>query len=91
MVFKRFSLQNHAGLQIYGDVMDANYSYDNQENEDVPYVQMELDIRDVKQVYTSLKYHSERWYGQDTEEKENIDSLKDFFYRMILEYNYQFD
>ncbi len=69
--------------------MDANYSYDNQENEDVPYVQMELDIRDVNQVYKSLRYHSERWYGEAQEEKETIDSLKDFFYRMILEYKYQ--
>jgi len=66
-------------------------SYEGNFDEDIPFIQMELDIRDVSQIHQALTYHSEKWYGNDIYEKQRIDELKDFFYRMILEYKFQVD
>ena len=37
------------------------YSLEGNNEEDIPYVEMELDIRDVYQVYQSLSFHLDRW------------------------------
>lgn len=68
--------------------MDYDYESDWDDMADVPYIQMELDIRDVHQLYKSISLQSENFTG-DENEKERIDALKDFFYRMILEYKFQ--
>ena len=68
--------------------MEYDYESDWDDMADVPYIQMELDIRDVHQLYKSISQQSENFTG-DENEKERIDALKDFFYRMILEYKFQ--
>ena len=68
--------------------MDYDYESDWDERADVPYIQMELDIRDVHQLYKSILLQSENFTG-DENERERIDALKDFLYRMILEYKFQ--
>ena len=68
--------------------MDYDYESDWDDMADVPYIQMELDIRDVHQLYKSISQQSENFTG-DENERERIDALKDFFYRMILEYKFQ--
>ena len=68
--------------------MDYDYESDWDDMADVPYIQMELDIRDVHQLYKSISLQSENFTG-DENERERIDALKDFFYRMILEYKFQ--
>ena len=68
--------------------MEYDYESDWDDMADVPYIQMELDIRDVHQLYKSISFQSENFTG-DENEKERIDALKDFFYRMILEYKFQ--
>ena len=68
--------------------MEYDYESDWDDMADVPYIQMELDIRDVHQLYKSISQQSENFTG-DKNEKERIDALKDFFYRMILEYKFQ--
>ena len=68
--------------------MEYDYESDWDDMADVPYIQMELDIRDVQQLYKSILLQSENFTG-DENERERIDALKDFFYRMILEYKFQ--
>ena len=68
--------------------MEYDYESDWDDMADVPYIQMELDIRDVHQLYKSISLQSENFTG-DENERERIDALKDFFYRMILEYKFQ--
>lgn len=68
--------------------MEYDYESDWDDMADVPYIQMELDIRDVHQLYKSILFQSENFAG-DENEKERIDALKDFLYRMILEYKFQ--
>lgn len=69
-----------------------NYEYENDwdEQSDVPYVQMELDIRDVHQLYKAVDYHLTNFPGSDDpHEKGRLVDMKDFLYRMILEYKFQ--
>ena len=69
------------------------YSLEGNNEEDIPYVQMELDIRDVYQVYQSLSFHLDRWPGNvsDPYEQERIKHMRDFFYRMVLEFKFSVD
>ena len=68
-----------------------NYDYesDYDDMEDVPYIQMELDIRDCHQIYKALVCHEEHGTFGDEYDKARTEQVKDFFYRMILEYKYQ--
>tara|TARA_A100001391_G_scaffold182201_1_gene148594 strand:+ start:889 stop:1101 length:213 start_codon:yes stop_codon:yes gene_type:complete len=68
--------------------MEYDYESDWDDMADVPYIQMELDIRDVHQLYKSISFQSENFTG-DENEKERVNALKDFLYRMILEYKFQ--
>ncbi len=68
---------------------DYEYESDYNEMENVPYIQMELDIRDVHQIYKALQYHEEHGKFGDEYDRARTESCKDFFYRMILEYKYQ--
>tara|TARA_B100000035_G_C20601430_1_gene379864 strand:+ start:86 stop:301 length:216 start_codon:yes stop_codon:yes gene_type:complete len=65
-----------------------NEEYENGQ-EDVPYVELELDIEDCRQIFTSTKYRLENWHFEDEDEKAQLNALNDFFYRVILEYNFK--
>lgn len=69
------------------------YSLEGNNEEDIPYIQMELDIRDVYQVYQSLSFHLDRWPGNESDpyEQERIKQMRDFFYRMVLEFKFSVD
>ena len=67
--------------------MDKNY--DSNWQEDLPFVSIELDITDTYAVYKSICFF--RKSGGDPYEQERLVMLKDFFYRMVLEYKFQVD
>lgn len=69
--------------------MDKNY--DSNWQEDLPFVSIELDITDTYAVYKSICFHLDKWPGGDPYEQERLVMLKDFFYRMVLEYKFQVD
>ena len=61
-------------------------------NEDnIPYVELELDIEGCRQILTSVKQRLDNWHFEDEDEKVQLDALNDFFYRVILEYNFKID
>ena len=66
-----------------------DYESDYDDMEEVPFIQLELDIRDVCQIYRSLDFHDKNGNITDENESERLYSIKDFFNRMILEYKYQ--
>ena len=66
-----------------------DYESDYDDMEEVPHIQLELDIRDVCQIYRALDFHEKNGNIVDENEVERLDSVKDFFNRMILEYKYQ--
>ena len=69
--------------------MDKNY--DSNWQEDLPFVSIELDITDTYAVYKSICFHLDKWTGGDPYEQERLVMLKDFFYRIVLEYKFQVD
>ena len=56
--------------------------------EEKPYVEMELDISDVRILYNSIKFHYEKWPGGHPDEQARIGYMKDFLYRIILEHQF---
>lgn len=72
--------------------MESNADYDNDEN--VPYVELELDIRDVRAISKAISFslHGPS-DNADTEDdfEERLIALENFIQRIILEYNYKVD
>lgn len=72
--------------------MESNADYDNDEN--VPYVELELDIRDVRAISKAISFSL---HGpsdtMDTEDdfEERLIALENFIQRIILEYSYKVD
>ena len=52
-------------------------------------VDMSFHIEDVYLTYKSVCVHLEKWVGGEPAEQERLYMLKDFLYRIILEYKYR--
>ena len=65
----------------------VEYQSDWQDN--VPYVELELDIKDVHSIYQSICFRLNADSIEDQYEKQRIEALKDFMYRIILEFKYK--
>jgi len=70
--------------------MDDDYLYEQDFDENIPYMQIDMGIEDIRQIYESLCLHSENWVSCP-DKKERIESLKDFFNRLILEYKFRIE
>ena len=70
--------------------MEDDFLYEQDFDENIPYVQIDLGIEDIRQLYESLTLHSDNWVSCE-EKKERIDALKDFFNRLMLEYKYRIE
>jgi hypothetical protein len=57
--------------------------------EESPYVEMDLDIGDVHLLYNSVKFHYEKWPGGHPDEQARLSYMKDFLYRIILQYKFE--
>ena len=52
-------------------------------------VDMSFAIEDVYLTYKSVCVHLEKWTGGEPAEQERLYMLKDFLYRIILEYKFR--
>ena len=68
--------------------MDDDYLYEQDFNPDLPFVSMDMGIDDVRQIHESISLHLENWVSC-SDKKERLESLKDFFERLILEYTFK--
>ena len=57
--------------------------------EDEAYISLELNIHSIRLIHLGLSQAVQKWSGGDPQEQENLISMRDNFYRLILEY--QFD
>lgn len=62
--------------------------FENIPEDELPFVQLDLDIMDVRVIYESISYHSENCKDMSEDRKIRVDAMKNFFSRVILEYNY---
>ena len=72
--------------------MNDDWVYqDDDFNEDLPYVELQLGIDDWYHVYESVKFRYEKWPGGHPQEQARLAYLRDFLYRIVLEYKFQMD
>ena len=64
---------------------------DEEFNEDLPYIELQFGIEDLYMIYDSVKYRYEKWPGGHPEEQARLAYLKDFLYRIVLEYKFKMD
>ena len=57
--------------------------------EEEDYYHLELPIEAVRIIHKGLSQAYEKWSGGDPEEQEDLKAMRDNFYKLILEY--QFD
>ena len=57
--------------------------------EDEEYWSIELNIKGIRLIHKGLSQAVEKWSGGDPEEQQNLIAMRDNFYRLILEH--QFD
>ena len=57
--------------------------------EEHPYVEMDLDINDVFLLYNSVSFHYEKWPGGHPDEQERLKFMKNFLYKIILQYKFE--
>ena len=59
------------------------------DDEDVPYVELELDITDVHTLYRAVCSAIDVWPGGRPLEQQRLTAMNDFLYRIVLEYKYK--
>ena len=57
--------------------------------EEENYYSIELNIRGIRLIHEGLRQAVQKWSGGEPEEQINLIAMRDNFYRLILEY--QFD
>ena len=68
--------------------MEDDYLYEQNFNEDLPYISMDMGIEDVRQLHESISLHLQNWVSCPGK-KERLEGLKDFFERLLLEYTFK--
>jgi|TARA_B100002019_G_C21210888_1_gene569365 hypothetical protein len=72
--------------------MEENWTYDDEDfNEDLPYVELQFGIDDLYMIYQSVAFKYEKWPGGHPDEQARLAYLKDFLYRVVLEYKFKID
>jgi hypothetical protein len=72
--------------------MEDDWTYQDEDfDENLPYVELQFGIDDLKLLYKSVSVHYEKWPGGDVEEQARLSYLKNFLYRIILEWKYEMD
>ena len=69
--------------------MNDEWTYqDDDFDEDLPFIELQFGIDDLRLLYKSVSVHVDKWPGGDAEEQERLQYLKNFLYRIILEYKF---
>ena len=69
-------------------LMDDENLYEQDFNENLPYISMDMGVDDVRQIHESISLHLQNWVSCP-EKKERLEGLKDFFERLLLEYTFK--
>ena len=69
---------------------DDDWTYQEDDfNEDLPFVELQFGIEDLYLIYDSVKYRHEKWSGGHPDEQARLEYLKNFLYRIVLEWKYK--
>ena len=71
---------------------DDEWTYqDDDFDENLSYIELQFGIEDLRLLYKSVAVHYDKWPGGDAEEQARLDYLRNFLYRIILEWKYEMD
>ena len=71
-------------------MMSDDWIYQDEEfDEDLPYIELQFGEGDLNLLYRSVSVHLDKWSGGDPDEQERLHYLKNFLYRVVLEYKYK--
>jgi len=70
--------------------MEDDILFDDDFNEDLPYVSLDLDIKDVKLILESISQNAKLCH-HDPDKKESLEYMESFLTKVILEYNFRID
>ena len=56
---------------------------------DDDYYSIELNIRGIRLIHTGLSQAVQKWSGGEPEEQINLIAMRDNFYRLILEHQFE--
>ena len=59
------------------------------EEDDDDYYSIEINIRGIRMVHKALVLAVKNWAGGDPEEQEDLIAMRDNFYRLVLEHQFQ--
>ena len=68
--------------------MEDDFLYEQDFDENLPYISMDMGVDDVRQIHESISLHLQNWVSCP-EKKERLEALKDFFERLLLEYTFK--
>ena len=60
-------------------------------DENLSYIELQFGIEDLRLLYKSVAVHYDKWPGGHPDEQARLDYLKNFLYRIILEWKYEMD
>ena len=58
-------------------------------HEEDDYYSIEMNIRGIRMIYKGLSMAVKNWAGGDPEEQEDLIAMRDNFYRLVLEHQFQ--
>ena len=70
--------------------MDDDYLYEQDFDENIPFISMDMGIDDVRQIHESISLHLENWVSCP-DKKQRLEDLNDFFARLMLEYTFRIE
>ena len=74
--------------------MDDNNDWmyqDDDFDESLPFIELQFGVEDLKLLYKSVDVHYQKWPGGHPDEQARLGYLKNFLYRIILEWKYEME
>ena len=73
-------------------MMDDEWIYESEDfDPDETYIELQFGSEDLHLLYKSVCVHLDKWPGGHPDEQERLQFLKNFLYRIVLEYKFQID
>ena len=54
-----------------------------------PFCELDLEIEHIRLLYDTVCFKLEKWPGGDPIEQENLGFMKEFLYKVVLEYQFR--
>ena len=70
----------------------SEWTYESEDfDEELPFIELQFGIQDLQLLYKSVDVHYTKWSGGDIEEQQRLSYLKNFLYKVVLEYKFQME